>query len=98
VSRAILVVRDKTDFAARLEEALGRAGIGGEIVIAGDATTAAALFGARGRFGSSELPAMVIVPPLVDVLALLKTLRAEKRTQSIPVFVLRLLPEPEDER
>jgi CheY-like chemotaxis protein len=98
VSRAILVVRDKTDFAARLDEALRRAGISGEIVIAEDAPTAAALFGARGRFSSGELPAMVIVPPVVDVLALLKTLRAEKRTQLVPVFVVRVLPEPEKAR
>jgi hypothetical protein len=69
VSRAILVVRDKTDlardktdFAARLDEALSRAGI---------------------------------VPPVVDVLALLKALRAAKRTRLIPVFVVRPLPEQE---
>lgn len=98
MSRAILVVRDKTGFAAQLDEALGGARISGEIVIAEDAATAAALFGARGRFSSGELPVMVIVPPVADVLALLKTLRAGKRTRSVPVFVVRALPEQENVR
>jgi CheY-like chemotaxis protein len=91
MASAILVVRDQTDFAARLSGALKSAGVQAEIVIAGDVNAAAHSFDDGGRFGDA-LPAMVIVPPVVDVIGLLARLRSRKRTRSVQVFVIRALP------
>ena len=90
MGKAILVVRDETDFAARLTEALKAAGVEGRLVLAADLSEAARLFNDAGQFRDA-LPAMVMVPPVVDVLSLLKVLRSKERTRSLPVFVVRTL-------
>lgn len=95
MGKAILLVRDRTDFAERLTAALKSADVDAEIVLSSNAIHAARLFEEGGRFCEDELPAMVVVPPVVDVLSLLETLRSRKRTRAIPVFVVRALVPPE---
>jgi len=88
MSKAILLLEDETHHAARFKALLRGAGLDCELVIARGAREALALFRTGRRFGSRDLPAMVLVPAGLDAVALVEKLRARKRTGKVPVFVL----------
>lgn len=96
----ILLVEDNPDDVKLTVRALKSQNITNEVTVANDGVEAlAALFGADGRPGPEELPAVVLLDlklPKLNGLEVLRRIRADDRTQLLPVVILTSSDEERD--
>ena len=97
-NRMILLVEDNPDDQSLTLRALKKNNIVNEVIVAGDGAEAIdLLFPGDGADG--KLPALILLDlklPKVDGLEVLRRIRADQRTQIVPVVVLTSSKEQED--
>jgi two-component system response regulator len=97
-SRSILLVEDNPDDEALTLRALEKNNILNEVNVARDGAEALA-FLFRGDGASVTLPSLILLDlklPKIDGLEVLRRIRADKRTQIIPVVILTSSKQQED--
>lgn len=100
--KVILLVEDNPDDEALTLRALQKNGVNGEIVVAHDGAQALDYLlgeGAHAGRDTSAMPALVLLDlklPKVNGLEVLKRIRAEERTRTLPVVVLTSSDERSD--
>jgi two-component system, response regulator len=101
-SKVILLVEDNEDDAMLTLRAFKRSHVMNPIVVARDGIEALDFLFARGNHSdraTAPLPALVILDlklPKLDGLGVLKAIRAEERTQLLPVVILTSSKEEQD--
>ena len=101
-SSIILLIEDNPDDEALTLRALKKKNIANEVVIARDGAEALDYLFAKGAFkdrDGSILPAVILLDlklPKIDGLEVLKAIRADQRTQFLPVVVLTSSNEEKD--
>jgi two-component system response regulator len=100
VSKVILLVEDNPDDVALTLRAFKANKIANEVVVAEDGVRALdLLFGTGAEQGNRLVPALILLDlklPKVDGLEVLRRLRADARTQLLPVVVLTSSSEERD--
>jgi len=100
--KIILLVEDNPDDVALALRALKRNNIANEVVVAGDGAEALEYLMATGKYArhaTSDLPEVVLLDlklPKVGGLEVLRAIRADPRTQLLPVVVLTSSSEETD--
>ena len=100
--KTILLVEDNDDDIALTVRAFEKSGVGNEIVVARDGAEALEYLLATGRHAgrdARDLPEVVLLDlklPKIDGLEVLRRLRAEDLTRSLPVVVLTSSNEQRD--
>jgi two-component system response regulator len=100
--RAVLIVEDDPDDEELALRALKKNNIANEIVVVRDGAEALEYLFSTGAYqdrDTSEMPEVILLDlklPKVDGLEVLKRLRADRRTESIPVVVLTSSDEQRD--
>jgi CheY-like chemotaxis protein len=101
-AKTILVVEDNPDDQHLITRALKKNHVGNEIVVVGDGEQALDYVFARGAHAGREataLPQVVLLDlrlPKVDGLQVLRQLRSDERTRSLPVVILTSSDEERD--
>ena len=101
-SKTILLIEDNPDDEALMLRALKKNNIGNEIIVAHDGIEALDYLFAKGQHAgrdAKEMPELVLLDlklPKLDGLEVLKRMRADDRTQFIPVVVLTTSTEQRD--
>ena len=101
-SRNILLVEDNPDDEALTVRALKRANVANNIVIARDGVEAVEYLFGEGRYAGrdvSDLPSFIMLDlklPKMDGFEVLKRVRADERTSSLPIVVLTTSDEQKD--
>lgn len=102
MQKTILLVEDNADDEALTLRALARNGIANEVVVARDGVEALDYLFATGAHAgrdTRQMPVLVLLDlklPRIDGLEVLRRLRADPRTTSLPVVVLTSSSEPTD--
>ena len=99
--KTILLVEDNGDDEALMLRALKKNGIANEIIVARDGAEALEYLLGTGNDGENkiELPELILLDlklPKIDGLEVLRRLRADERTQYVPVVVLTTSSEQRD--
>ena len=100
--KAILLVEDNPDDELLTVDALQANNVGNEVVVARNGVEALDyLFGKGAHAGrdTADLPAVVLLDlklPKIDGLEVLRSIRADERTQLLPVVILTSSNEEED--
>jgi two-component system response regulator len=101
-TKIILLVEDNPDDEALTLRALRKANVGNEVVVAHDGVEALEyLFGTGAHAGrdTGEMPQVVLLDlklPKMDGLEVLRRVRADERTQFLPVVILTSSSEDRD--
>lgn len=100
--KSILLVEDNPDDEALTIRALRKAHVSNEIVVARDGAEALDYLFAKGKYQGRDLamqPQIVLLDlklPKIDGLQVLERIRADKRTELIPVVILTTSKEEKD--
>jgi two-component system, response regulator len=100
--KMILLVEDNPDDEALTLRALKKSNILNEVVVARDGVEALDFLFATGMYGdrdSNIMPQMVLLDlklPKIDGLEVLRRLRADERTQMLPIIILTSSKEEQD--
>lgn len=101
-SGAILLVDDNNDFVELARRAFAKSKIEAPVVVVEDGAEALDYLFARGEYAdrdAADLPAVVLLDlklPKVDGLEVLRRLRADERTQMVPVVIMTSSTEEHD--
>ena len=102
ISKIILLVEDNPDDEALTLRALKKNNITNEVVVARDGAEALDYIFGAGKYAGRDLnmmPTVILLDlklPKVDGLEVLQRLRADERTQLLPVVILTLSKEEKD--
>jgi two-component system, response regulator len=100
--KMILLVEDNPDDEALTLRALKKSNILNEVVVARDGVEALDFLFATGMYGDRDaniMPQMVLLDlklPKIDGLEVLRRLRADERTQMLPIIILTSSKEEQD--
>ena len=102
INGKILLVEDNADDVELTRRALRKANIANEMIVAGDGAEALDYLFAGGKHSgrdTSDLPAVVLLDlklPKIDGLEVLRRVRADERTDLLPVVILTTATEQQD--
>jgi two-component system response regulator len=102
MSKALLLVEDNTTDEKLTIRAFKKSGVANEIIVVRDGAEALDYLFAAGKYegrDASILPAVVMLDlklPRIDGLEVLRRIRADPRTQRVPVVILTASKETED--
>lgn len=97
--KLILLVEDNPDDEALTQRALRNSNIANEVVVARDGAEAIDLLLGSGQGESARLPELVLLDlnlPKVNGFEVLRRIRSDSRTQSLPVVILTTSDEDRD--
>jgi len=100
-SVTILLVEDDPGHATLIEKNLRRAGIANEIVTVGDGQKAVDFLFKQNTYQHDDHPAPILIlldlnMPVMDGYQVIRILKADERTRTIPIVVLTTTDTPQD--